>query len=73
VAIVYTEPESVVLEPVRYVLDGIIPAYGMLVFLVAYAKVGKTTFGKTLAAHLAPGRGVPRPRRGPDEGLDPRG
>jgi hypothetical protein len=41
---------------VPYVLDGIIPAYGMLGFLVAYAKVGKTTFGQQLAAHVAMGR-----------------
>ncbi len=39
-----------------YVLDGIIPAYGMLGFLVAYTKVGKTTFGQMLAAHVATGR-----------------
>jgi hypothetical protein len=41
---------------VPYVLDGIIPAYGMLGFLVAFAKVGKTTFGQALAAHVAMGR-----------------
>jgi hypothetical protein len=41
---------------VPYLLDGIIPAYGMLGFLVAYAKVGKTTFGQVLAAHVAMGR-----------------
>jgi hypothetical protein len=41
---------------VPYVLDGIIPAFAMLVFLVAYAKVGKTTFGQALAAHVSMGR-----------------
>jgi hypothetical protein len=41
---------------VPYLLNGIIPAYGMLGFLVAYAKVGKTTFGQQLAAHVAMGR-----------------
>jgi hypothetical protein len=41
---------------VPYVLDGVIPAYGMLGFIVAFAKVGKTTFGQALAAHLAMGR-----------------
>lgn len=41
---------------VPYVLDGIIPAYGMLGFLIAYAKVGKTTFGQALAAYIAMGR-----------------
>lgn len=40
---------------VPYLVDGIIPAYGMLGFLVAYAKVGKTTFGQALAAHVAMG------------------
>jgi len=40
---------------VPYLLDGIIPAYGMLGFLVAFAKVGKTTFGQALAAAVAMG------------------
>lgn len=38
---------------VPYALDGVIPAYGMLGFLVAFAKVGKTTFAQQLAAHVA--------------------
>jgi hypothetical protein len=33
-------------QGVPYVLDGIVPAFGMLAFIVAYAKVGKTTFGQ---------------------------
>src|ERR1051325_291314 len=41
---------------IKYVLGGIIPSYGMLGFLVAYAKVGKTTFGQVLASHVAMGR-----------------
>jgi hypothetical protein len=41
---------------VRYVVDGIVPAYGMLGFLVAYAKVGKTTLGQRLAAAIANGQ-----------------
>jgi hypothetical protein len=32
-----------------------LPALGMLGFLVAFAKVGKTTFGQALAAHVATG------------------
>ena len=40
---------------VPYVWDGIIPAYGMLGFLVAFAKVGKTTLGQAIAAHIASG------------------
>jgi hypothetical protein len=43
-------------QGVPYVLDGIVPAFGMLGFIVAYAKVGKTTFGQALAAHVAMGR-----------------
>ena len=41
---------------VPYFLQGIIPAYGMLGFIVAFAKVGKTTFGQALAGHIAMGR-----------------
>jgi hypothetical protein len=40
---------------IPYTLEGIIPAFGMLGFLVAFAKVGKTTFGQVLAAHVAMG------------------
>lgn len=41
---------------VPYLIDGIIPRYGMLGFLVAYAKVGKTTLGQAMAAAVAMGR-----------------
>ncbi len=41
---------------VPYRLEGIVPALGTLGFLVAYTKVGKTTFGQALAAHIAMGR-----------------
>jgi hypothetical protein len=40
---------------VPFLVDGIVPALGMLGFLVAYAKVGKTTFGQALAAAVAAG------------------
>jgi hypothetical protein len=40
---------------IPYLLEGIIPFYGMLAFLVAFAKVGKTTFGQALAASIATG------------------
>jgi hypothetical protein len=40
---------------VPWTVDGIIPDYGMLGFLVAYAKVGKTTFGQALGAAVANG------------------
>ena len=42
-------------EDVPYVLEGIVPTFGMLGFIVAFAKVGKTTFGQALAAHVAMG------------------
>jgi hypothetical protein len=37
-------------------VDGIIPNYGMLGMEVAYAKVGKTTFGHAIGAAVATGR-----------------
>jgi len=41
---------------VPQLLHGIIPFLGVLGFLVAYAKVGKTTFGQAMAAAIAMGR-----------------
>lgn len=55
-AIVAREGQVIAARGVPYLLDGIIPAYGMLGFLVAYAKVGKTTFGQSLGGHVATGR-----------------
>jgi hypothetical protein len=43
-------------DGIPYTVDGIIAALGMLGFLIAYAKVGKTTFGLFLAACVAMGR-----------------
>ncbi|MFZ9544359.1 MAG: Holliday junction branch migration DNA helicase RuvB, partial [Hylemonella sp.] len=40
---------------IQYVVEGIVPAYGMLGLMVAYAKVGKTTLGQALAAAVAIG------------------
>jgi len=40
---------------VPYLLAGIVPNYGMLGMNVAYAKVGKTTFGQQLGASIATG------------------
>jgi hypothetical protein len=40
---------------IQYIVDGVIPAYGMLGHLVAYAKVGKSTFGQALGAAVAKG------------------
>jgi hypothetical protein len=50
------EGRKIAADGIRYVLDDIIPDYGVLGFLVAFAKVGKTTFGQDLAAHVAMGR-----------------
>jgi AAA domain len=41
---------------VRYLVDGLVPDYGMVGMLVAFSKVGKTTFGQHLAAAVATGR-----------------
>jgi hypothetical protein len=51
------EGQAIETNGIRYLWAGIIPAYGMVGFLVAYAKVGKTTFGHALAGHVA--RGLP--------------
>lgn len=49
------EGRQIAAEGIRYTADGIIPGYGMLGMLVAYAKVGKTTLGQALAAAVAMG------------------
>lgn len=53
--VVIAEGQRIAQEGIRFVLDGIVPAYGMLGLLVAYAKVGKTTFGQAMAASVATG------------------
>jgi hypothetical protein len=50
------EGRQIEAEGIPYLVDGLIPTFGMLGFLVAYAKVGKTTFGQTLGAAVAMGR-----------------
>ena len=50
------EGQRIAEHGIRYTVDGIIPAYGMLGMLVAYAKVGKTTTGQQIAAAVAMGR-----------------
>ena len=37
-------------DGIPYLVDGLVPNYGMLGFLVAYAKVGKTSLGHALGA-----------------------
>ena len=53
---VIREGQAIAEAGIPYLLDGIIPGYGMLGFLVAFSKVGKTTFGLQLAAAVAAGR-----------------
>ena len=45
--------QAIARDGVPYVVDGLIPACGMAGFLVAYAKVGKTTFGQAVGAAVA--------------------
>jgi hypothetical protein len=53
---VIAEGRQIEAAGIRYIVDGIIPAYGMLGMLVAFAKVGKTTLGQALAAAVASGQ-----------------
>jgi hypothetical protein len=53
---VIRQGQAIADEGIRFTVDGMIPAYGMLGMLVAFAKVGKTTFGQALAAAVAMGR-----------------
>ena len=48
---------TIAAEGVPYAWDGVIPDYGMLGMLVAYAKVGKTTLGQAIAVAVALGLG----------------
>ena len=50
------EGKAIAERGVRYVVEGLIPNYGVLGFLTAYTKVGKTTLGQTLSADVATGR-----------------
>jgi hypothetical protein len=50
------EGRRIAADGIPFVVDGIVPGLGMLGFLVAYAKVGKTTFGQALAAAVCVGR-----------------
>jgi hypothetical protein len=53
--VVAGEGKALAAAGVPYVVKDIIPAIGAVGFLVAFAKVGKTTFGQALAAHVAMG------------------
>ncbi len=52
---VAAEGKAIEAAGVPYVLDGIIPAFGMAGFLIAQAKVGKTTLGQRIAEAVANG------------------
>ena len=55
VTVVVREGQQIARDGVPYVLEGLIPALGMVGVHVAYAKVGKTTFGQQLAGAVACG------------------
>jgi hypothetical protein len=42
-------------EGIKWVLDGMIPDYGLLGFIVGFAKTGKTTFGQTMGDAISKG------------------
>ena len=50
------EGQQIAANGVPYVVQGMIPDYGMLGFLIGYAKTGKTTFSLRLAASVAMGQ-----------------
>lgn len=52
---VAAEGREIAKAGIQYRVDGIIPNYGMVGMAVAYAKVGKTTFGHALGASVASG------------------
>jgi hypothetical protein len=54
--VVAAEGRTIADVGVPFVLDTIIPAYGMVGFLVAFAKTGKTTFAQQLGAAVATGQ-----------------
>lgn len=53
---VAAEGRAIAAAGVQYLVDGIVPNYGMLGMNIAYAKVGKTTWGQRLGASVATGR-----------------
>jgi AAA domain len=50
------EGQRIEADGIPYLWNGIIPALGFLLFLIAFAKVGKTTFAQAVAAAIAMGR-----------------
>ena len=52
---VIAEGQAIAKIGIRYLVQGLIPNYGVLGMLIAYAKVGKTTFGQALSASVGMG------------------
>lgn len=52
---VAVEGQAIAARGIQYVVEGVIPNYGMLGMAVAYAKVGKTTLAHALGAAVATG------------------
>ena len=50
------EGRQLAADGIEYLVDDLIPAYGLLGMAVAYAKVGKTTLSQALGAAVAMGR-----------------
>jgi hypothetical protein len=53
---VIAEGQQIAAEGIRYRITDLVPDYGVLGMLVAYAKVGKTTLGQAMAEAVAMGQ-----------------
>jgi AAA domain len=53
---VVAEGRRIASEGISYLVDGILPAYGMIGFLVAFTRVGKSTLSRYIGACVAGGR-----------------
>ena len=58
---VIQEGRQIAKTGIRYTVDGIVPAYGILGMSVAFAKVGKTTLAQALRRGCGDGTAVPGP------------
>ena len=52
---VIAEGQAIAKTGIKYLVHGLIPNYGVLGMLIAFAKVGKTTFGQALGASVGMG------------------
>jgi hypothetical protein len=53
--VVAAQGQQIAADGVPFLVEGVLPAYGMLGMCVAFTKVGKTTFGIALGAAIAAG------------------